>query len=239
MRLGAALTRLAGLLLYTGVGGAPRDERASAQWHAAAAAQGNVDGLATLGGCIRRGVGAEQNEAVGVRLIEAAASAGSAVGLTKLGALHDEGASGYQADSWRAAQCYERVAEQGSALGLFNHGWALVHGIGTARDVERGLEAWWAAMALAPDDGAEEAAFFLYDERSCMSDEQVARYRPGKCLRLSAALGYDKAVKELRRREQKRQLTDLLGGKDRGERFIRNDKARAWTAKEERGEQYL
>ena len=61
------------------------------------------------------------------------------------------------------------------------------------------------------------------------------------CLRLSAALGYDKAVKELRRREQKRQLTDLLGGKDRGkrERFIRNDKARAWTAKEERGEQYL
>ena len=40
-----------GLLLFGGVGGCEPDARQSAYWHAAAAAQGNLDALATLGGC--------------------------------------------------------------------------------------------------------------------------------------------------------------------------------------------
>jgi TPR repeat protein len=64
-----------GLLLFGGVGGCEPDARQSAYWHAAAAAQGNLDALATLGGCVRRGAGAAQDEATGVALIEAAAEA--------------------------------------------------------------------------------------------------------------------------------------------------------------------
>ena len=232
-----------GLLYYGGIGGVPSaDERFSAQWHAASAARGNLDALATLGGCIRRGVGAEQHEVLGVELVRAAAAAGSPVGLTKLGNLHDDGASGLAQDSWAAAQCFARAAEPGtSALGLFAHGWSLVYGIGSPRDVENGFAAWAAAAALAPDDGSEEAAFFLYDERSAMSAAQVKKYRPGAHLRLAASLGYETAVRELRRREKARELADIYtdGLKQKKERFIRNDKARAYTAREERGEAFL
>lgn len=233
-----------GLLYYSGVGGAPHaDERFSAQWHAAAAARGNLDAMATLGGCLRRGVGAEKHEEVGLTLIQAAAAAGSPAGLVKLGILHDEGESGLAQDSWAAVQCFERAAADGSsALGLFNHGWALFHGIGTARDVERGLAQMAAAAALAPDDGSEEAAYFLYEERLAMSEQQVEAYRPGAKLRLAASLGYGKAVKELRRRRKNRETAQVYseaaaGGKKA--RFIRNDKARAYTAKERRGDALL
>jgi TPR repeat protein len=236
-----------GLLFFGGIGGVPcADERFSAQWHAAAAARGNIDAMATLGGCIRSGVGAEQHEETGLRLIQAAASVGSPVGLVKLGILYDEGASGLAQDSWAAAQCFERGAADGlSALALFNHGWALVHGIGRARDVDEGLRQWDAAAKKAPDDGSEEAAFFLYDERSVMSAAQVKNYRPGSRLRLAASLGYEKAVKELRRRESLREISQIYseagggGAKAQRERFIRNDKARAYTSKELCGEAYL
>ena len=65
-----------GLLTFGGVGGCEEaDLRGSAYWHAAAAAQGNLDALATLGGCVRRGetAGVAQDETVGVALITAAA----------------------------------------------------------------------------------------------------------------------------------------------------------------------
>ena len=224
-----------GLLIFSGVGGAPQDLRASAEWHAAAAAQGNIDALATLGGCVRRGVGAEQDEATGRTLIEAAAAAGSPVGLSKLGVLYDEGASGLSPDSWRAAQCFEAAAARGSALGLFNHGWALLYGIGSARDVQRGLAAWKAAAALAPEDGSEEAAFHLYEERALLPDRAEAVIY----LKLSHDLGFDKAVKAWRRRESKRKLGPEFFGKRRGKRFIRNDKARSFTTRELRGEELL
>ena len=175
-------------------------------------------------------------------LIEAAAAAGSPVGLTELGVLYDEGASGLAQDSWRACQLFEQAAATKSALGLFNHGWSLFHGIGTSRDVEAGLESWAAAVAFAPDDGSEEAAYFLYDERKCMSEAQVAKYRPGKCLKLSAALGYEKAVRELRRRERNREASAVYKQQRRKSgqaKFVRNDKARAWTQREERGEAFL
>lgn len=174
-----------GLLHYSGVGGASWDERESAYWHAAAAAAGNVEALATLGGCVRRGVGALPDEPTGVAIIEACAAAGSPVGLVKLGVLHEEGElfSGLPADPTRAAQLFQQAAaarhlghgragagggggtgpgselagggseadgEGGdgfseavfplkprqSALGLFQHGFALMYGIGAPRDVE-------------------------------------------------------------------------------------------------------
>ena len=57
------------LLLHFGVGGAAKDATGSARWHAVAAALGNVDGLATLGGCLRVGAGIIQNEQLGVAII--------------------------------------------------------------------------------------------------------------------------------------------------------------------------
>ena len=103
-----------------------------------------------------------------------------------------------------------------------------------------------AAASLAPDDGSEEAAYFLYEERLAMSETQVDVYRPGAKLRLAASLGYEKAVKELRRREKRREIAQVYsaaapagGGKKAKGRFIRNDKARAYTAKERRGDALL
>lgn len=231
-----------GLLLFSGVGGCTvADPRASAQWHAASAAQGNLDALATLGGCVRRGVGAEQDEKTGTALIEAAAAASSPVGLCKLGVLHDEGLSGFAMDSWRAAQCFEAAAAQGSALGLFNFGFALVHGIGVARDVRRGLAMWAEAVALAPDDGSEEAAYHLYDERSLMTEDELRDLEPVRCLKLSASLGFEQARKRLQRARRRRKNAELLQTRrsPEQERFVRNDKARSWTAAEERGENLL
>ena len=192
---------------------------------------------------MRRGVGATQDEALGTALIEAAADAGSPVGLSKLGGLFEEGASGYPEDAWRAAQCFERAAETGSALGLFNHGWALVHGIGTARDVERGLAQWRKAAARAPDDGSEEAAYYLYEERSLLTPKMLAQGpSPSTYLQLSATLGFEKARKVWRANEKRKALgPDPYGLKAKAgrERFIRDDKARAWTAKETRTEKWL
>jgi TPR repeat protein len=229
-----------GLLLYGGVGGAAQDAKASAEWHAAAAAQGNVDALAVLGGCLRNGVGISQNERLGLTLIEAAAAGGSPVGLVKLGGLYDEGASGVACDPWEAVQLYERAAEQGSALGHFNLGWAYVHGIGVRRDVEEGLAQWAKAAALAPDDGAEEAAYHLYEERKLVALVPHLDIDPVASLQLSSSLGFDKAVRKWERREQRRALGPEFFGKGRkGERFIRNDKARSFTAKELRAEEGL
>lgn len=225
-----------GLLLFSGVGGCSADARMSARWHAAAASLGNIDGLATLGGCIRRGVGAEQDADSGRALIEAAAAAASPMGLCKLGVLHDEGEAGLAQDSWEAVRCFEAAAAQGSALGRFHFGWALVHGIGTPRDVPRGLEQWVSAMRSAPEDGAEEAAYYLYEERALIEDPGAYdAIRPTACLRLSVALEFDLAVQRLARAEERRRTKDVLNeySKPRKkERFIRNDKARQFTAKE-------
>lgn len=234
-----------GLLTFGGVGGCDEaDLRGSAYWHAAAAAQGNLDALATLGGCVRRGAGVARDEAAGVALIQAAAAAGSPCGLCKLGVLHDEGElPGEYAHPTEGARLFARAAEGGSsALGLFHHGWALVHGIGTARDFEAGMRAWRAAADLAPDDGAEEAAYHLFKERRQLPPPLRKELRPDEALRLSAALEFEPAVKALRRRlspeaaqrasERRRRRRE---GTAKKERFVRNDKARAMTSREARG----
>ena len=213
-----------GLLMYYGVGGAVKDERGSAFWHAAAAAQGNLDGVATLGGCVRRGVGAARDEQrgmslshdpfspifqtpsclnitgcmslevqslnllTGLALICAAAAAGNPVGLVKLGVLLDEGelpGGKRPGDAMLSSECFAAAAAQGSALGLFNHGWALLNGVGIRRQPEAALQAWHRAARLSPDDGSEEAAFHIFNEQEEWSGALSKRARPDACLRLS------------------------------------------------------
>ena len=104
------------------MGGCEADARQSAYWHAAAAAQGNLDALATLGGCVRRGAGVAQDETTGVALITAAAEAGAPVGLCKLGVCYDEGTlPGRPADATLAARLFAQVRGRGRvrlAIGL-------------------------------------------------------------------------------------------------------------------------
>ena len=96
------------------MGGCEADARQSAYWHAAAAAQGNLDALATLGGCVRRGAGVAQDETTGVALIAAAAEAGAPVGLCKLGVCYDEGTlPGRPADATLAARLFAPVRGRG------------------------------------------------------------------------------------------------------------------------------
>lgn len=234
-----------GLLLFGGVGGCDPDARHSAYWHAAAAAQGNLDALATLGGCVRRGAGAAQDEAVGVALITAAAEAGSPCGLCKLGVCYDEGTlPGQRADATLAARLFARAAEQGSAFGLFHHGWALVHGIGSARDLDAGARAWRAAADRAPDDGAEEAAYHLYQEQRHLEPALRKELLPDDALRLSAALEFEPAVSALKRRlsrqmarrkSERRLQAREDGAGSKKARFVRDDKARSVTTAEVRG----
>lgn len=235
-----------GLLHFSGVGGAPHDVRASAYWHAAAAAQGNIEALAVLGGCVRRGVGAARDPAGGVALIRACAAAGSPGGLVKLGVLLDEGelpgvgGLPLPAEPTRAARCFAAAAAQGSPLGLFNFGWALVHGIGVPRDVVRGMAAWRKAAERAPDDGSEEAAYHLYAEQGLLTPRQRQKLRPDRWLRLSASLGFERAEEALAERQAGPDALALAEAAEaRRDRFIRNDKARAWTMREERAEAML
>ena len=98
-------------------------------------------------------------------------------------------------------------------------------------------------MAKAPDDGAEEAAYYLYEERKRITDQALHEaIRPAACLRLAAALGFDLALQRLERATERRAMKRKLEefSKPRGrKRFVRNDKARQWTAKDERGEAFL
>ena len=189
------------LLTYAGVGGATESLRESACWHAKAAAQGHLDALATLGGCVRSGRGAERDEAAGIAIIRAMAAARAPVGLTKLGVLHDEGLlPGEPADTRRAAELFARAAEErDNAVALFNHGWGLVHGEG---DVDGGFEAWRAAASLAPNDGAEEAAYHLWLEQDRLSAARRKELRPDRYLRLAAELEFPPALAAMRGTKQ-------------------------------------
>ena len=64
---------------------------------------------------------------------------------------------------------------------------ALVHGIGSGRDLEAGARAWRAAADLAPDDGAEEAAYHLYQEQRCHLAPGLLRLRVRARVRVRAA----------------------------------------------------
>mmetsp|Transcript_30205 Transcript_30205/g.98243 ORF Transcript_30205/g.98243 Transcript_30205/m.98243 type:complete len:189 (+) Transcript_30205:199-765(+) len=155
-----------GLLLHLGVGGvqwADAEERAE-ESAAHAALAGNMCGAAVLGGCVRTGKGVRDEDVeTGVALIKSAAAAGSPFGLCKLAALHETGEHPelVSANVYRAAELHRQAAEAPNALGLFNWGYAQMHGYGTVRDVHGAVRSWEGSVALAPADGSEEAAAHL------------------------------------------------------------------------------
>ena len=74
-------------------------------------------------------------------------------------------------------------------------GYCLIHGEGVDRDVEEGEKLWRDAVALAPEEGSEEAAWFLYQQYSERGDVLKAR----QCLDIAASLGLDDAIEAKKR----------------------------------------
>ena len=105
------------------------------------------------------------------------------------------------------------------------------------RDVKRGFAAWKAAADRAPDDGSEEAAFAIFDEQQLLTPKQRSTIQPDRYLRLAASLGYMPAVEALAARQSADPLAQMQATPKK-ERFTREtlNKARAWTARELRGE---
>ncbi len=186
-----------GLLLWNGFTLSEQtsiDPEASARWHAAAAVQGNLDALAVLGGCLRTGtgVGKCKNIALGLRCIEYAASVGNPSGVNKKGAMMESN-DDYIGAMKLYRECYQDESKRTNALLLFNLGYCLIHGgegVDDHGDVQEGEKLWRDAVALAPDEGSEEAAWFLYQQYSERGDVMEARHY----LDTAADLGLEDAV---------------------------------------------
>jgi hypothetical protein len=184
-----------GLLLWNGFTSSTEqtqiDPEASARWHAAAAVQGNLDALAVFGGCLRTGtgVGKYKSIALGLCCIEYAASIGNPSGVNKKGAMMESN-DDYSGAMRLYRECYEDESKRTNALLLFNLGYCLIHGEGVDRDVEEGEKLWRDAVALAPEEGSEEAAWFLYQQYSERGDVVKAR----QCLDIAASLGLEDAI---------------------------------------------
>mmetsp|Transcript_1292 Transcript_1292/g.2246 ORF Transcript_1292/g.2246 Transcript_1292/m.2246 type:complete len:320 (-) Transcript_1292:29-988(-) len=177
------------LLLWSGFGGVVQDPGASARWHAAAAVQNHLDGMAVFGGCLRTGKGVNRNVSLGLKLIDYCASIGNPTGVNKKAALLES-----NQDEKGAVKLYESCYQSGNAnaLLLMNLGWCIMNRIGVDRkDVERGVGLWCKAANMAPDEGSEEAAWYLYEEYKYI-DPIAAR----NWLKLAAELGYQDAVNE-------------------------------------------
>jgi TPR repeat protein len=180
-----------GLLLWSGFCG-QQDDIESAKWHAAAAAQGHLDSIAIIGGCLRKGAGIKRNVALGLDVIRSCASIGNPTGINKQVALLEE-----RDDLKSAFEHLETCIATGRANSLvyFNLGYFLVHGEkggAVELDESRGEEMWRKAIDLAPDEGSEEAAYFLSRQAFQPAHESI------KLLHLAAELGYPEAVEATR-----------------------------------------
>lgn len=172
-----------GLLLWSGFGSVTRDAEASAKFHAAAAYQNHLDGMAVFGGCLRTGTGVKQNVDLGERIIEYCASVGNPTGINKKATILES-----NGDYAGAVKLYEESYQRGrvNSLLLFNLGWCLVNGEGVdKKDTNRGISLWKEATKRAPDEGSEEAARFLYLEY-----ERDFPREAEKWFNLAAELGY-------------------------------------------------
>ena len=76
-----------GLLYFGGYGGLQQSDVCSARWHAAAAAAGNWDAVAVLGGCLRKGAGTKRDEALGLKFIALSSEVDNVQGLIKQGTI--------------------------------------------------------------------------------------------------------------------------------------------------------
>ena len=158
------------LLLWSGFAGVQQNSQESAKFHAAAACQQHLDGMAVFGGCLRTGTGIKKKKkkpkpktnrvALGLKGIEFCASIGNPTGVNKKAALLESNGNDSQ-----AVELYEVCLESGrvNALLLFNLGWCLVNGVENT-DRDRGIALWKEATEMAPDQGSEEAAWNLHRE---------------------------------------------------------------------------
>lgn len=185
-----------GLLLWSGFAGVEQSPEDSARFHAAAACQHHLDGMAVFGGCMRTGTGIKKKDnnsnkpkrtintvALGLKAIDFCASVGNPTGVNKQAALLES-----NGDDSRAVELYELCWKNGraNALLLFNLGWCLVNGRGVGRvDRARGVSLWKEAVEMAPDEGSEEAAWSLYQEYDRDDPKEAQRW-----LDLSEELGY-------------------------------------------------
>ena len=192
-----------GLLLWNGFASSSTEEdaatidpAASARWHAAAAIQGNLDALAVFGGCLRtgKGVGKCKNIALGLRCIEFAASVGNPSGVNKKAALM-EANDDYLTAMKLYRECYDDESKRINALLLFNLGYCLIHGEGIDHNIEEGEQLWKDSVELAPEEGSEESAWFLYQQYSERRDSNMAK----RYLNIAADLGLEDAVDERRK----------------------------------------
>lgn len=173
-----------GLLLWSGFAGIERDSKESAKFHAAAACQNHLDGLAVLGGCLRTGTGiSKKNVALGLELIDHCASLQNPTGVNKRAALLEQ-----NQDELGAFHLYTKCHDCGkaNALLLFNLGWYHMHGICTKKNRDKGIQLWTeAATNMAPDEGSEEAAWHLSQEFAREDPKQGRKW-----LDLAGELGY-------------------------------------------------
>lgn len=173
-----------GLLLWSGFGGVQKDAKASAKFHAAAASQKHLDGMSVLGGCLRTGTGVKQNVSLGLKIIDYCASVGNPTGVNKKAALLES-----NQDDFGAVRCYEDCLESDrvNALLLFNLGWCYISGQGVnKKDRDKGISLWKSAAGRAPDEGSEEAGWYLYQEYKRDDPKEANRW-----LDLAEDLGFE------------------------------------------------
>jgi len=177
------------LLLWSGFGGANRNAEESAKFHAAAARQNHLDGMAVLGGCLRTGTGVKRNVTLGLQLIEFSANNGNPTGVNKKAALLESDDDYYGAfDLYNS--CYESSSV--NALMLFNLGWCLYNAQGVdEKNAKKGMQLWKDASQMAPDEGSEEAAWYIYNDLKRESPKEAEVW-----LDLAVELGLDEAIAE-------------------------------------------
>ena len=110
--------------------------------------QGNADGQYALGYCYFDGFGVERDESLAAHWYGAAARQGLASAQSMFGSFCSEGAGGVPVNDEEAFQWWSRSAAQGHPWGLYNFGYALLHGQGSLQDIKRGREAMKQAAAL-------------------------------------------------------------------------------------------
>lgn len=177
------------LLLWSGFCG-EQDAVKSAKWHAAAASQGHLESMAVLGGCLRKGVGVKRKVALGLDLISYCASVGNPSGINKKVGLLEE-REDYKAAISLLEDCIARG--RANALVYFNLGYFLIHEERSTviSDESRGELLWREAIDFAPDEGSEEAAYFLSRQPSQSTGDSK------RLLKLAANLGLPDAIQDL------------------------------------------
>ena len=184
------------LLLWNGFGGMPSNPIASARWHAASALQYHLDGMALLGGCLRTGTGVQRNVMLGLKLIDYCASHNNPSGINKQAAIMES-----NQNDLGARQLYEECRRSGNVNSLLymNLGWSYLYGnpYETKKEnnlIMKGMECFHLATQMAPDEGSEEAAWYLYQEYKDTKWKDAIRF-----LKLSADLGYHDAIEEFKK----------------------------------------